>query len=231
MSCRNVLKQWLTESNPDLLRLLRLLRYESKGWYLRVRAKMLPRHRATVKALRDRRNLFVNLASGVRRLSGWVNVDASLEADLPFSDESVELLFCEHFLDHLEYPAGARSFLSECLRVLKAGGRARFVLHDALELCRAYAMRDVTYFERGGEMAPTLAEAVNKLFRYNGFHQFLYDFETLERMLCQVGFIEIVRSDYGVGCDPRLVQDSPDASRPVLSMYVECIRPSSVFVR
>lgn len=226
------LKRWLQEDHPDLLMALRLLRYELAAWWVTGCGRLSPQRRRSLAALRRQRGLKLNIASGPVKLDGWINVDSAPSADvrmdlrrpLPLSDDSVSLIFCEHFADHLQFPLVARRFLRECRRVLEPGGRARFVLHDAEGLVRAYLDRDVEYFRVAEELTPTLMEAVNKLFRFNGFHQFLYDFETFERLLREAGFSRVIRCRFRESEVPELARDFDHPSRPVMSMYVEAVK-------
>lgn len=131
------------------------------------------------------------------------------------------MIFCEHFCDHLNFPDEISRFLKECHRVLEHGGRARFVLHDASGLFRAYLQQDAKYFEIAQQVRPTMMEAINFLFRFNDFHQFLYDFETFARLLRFAGFGSVTQVKYRTSNCPALVLDSVHPSREIMSMYIE----------
>lgn len=226
------LKRWFREEYPDGLHILWLIRYELEALWVRLSARFSPRHRQQVRALRQARSLKINIASGPLKSPGWTNVDASPNADvrldlrqkLPLTSGSAAMIFSEHFLDHLEYPHTARRFLAECLRILEPGGRVRFVLHDAERMCRAYVDRDVDYFRRSQEMQDTLVGTINLMFRFNGFHKFIYDFETLEKLLLEVGFSRVLRCEWKKSEVPGLAQDFDQEAREVLSMYVEAVK-------
>ncbi len=225
-------KQWMRENHSDIVRILQLVRYEADAWIAHFWGKISFRQRATLRRLRHTPDLMVNIASGSEKATGWVTIDVSSHADirvdlrrpLPLTDDSVALLFCEHFCDHLSFPFAITKFLAECRRILRPGGRARFVLHDAEDLLRAYLDKDAGYFDLALETKPTMIEAVNKLFRYNGFHQFLYDYETFEKLLREVGFSKIIRCKFRRSEIPQLVLDVDHPSREVMSMYVEAIK-------
>ncbi len=62
---------------------------------------------------KDASDLLVNLGAGNKGKPGWVNVDSypftgincvyDCRKHLPFPDESVKGIFCEHFFEHIDY--------------------------------------------------------------------------------------------------------------------------------
>ncbi|MDB2643649.1 class I SAM-dependent methyltransferase [Luminiphilus sp.] len=72
--------------------------------------------------------VFVNIGAGITRIDGAVNIDISPKADvsltlgvdpLPFDDESVDLIYSDHTIEHVE---NYLSLMGEISRVLKKGG-------------------------------------------------------------------------------------------------------------
>ena len=61
-------------------------------------------------------------------------------------------------------------------------------------------------------------EAVNSYFRQRYEHQFLYDWETMAKMLKRAGFGEVQRSAYGASAHPLAIDG---ASYEWESLYVE----------
>lgn len=91
---------------------------------------------------------YVNLASGPIFIdsSAWENFDfaaapgvqqADLLGQLPLADNSVQLVYSSHFLEHIPKPV-VEVFLRECLRVLQPGGVIRLVLPDLENMARTY---------------------------------------------------------------------------------------------
>ena len=80
------------------------------------------------------KSLKLNLACGMRKKEGtdWVNIDNNEQCrpdrrhdilyGLPYGDETVDEINCEHFIEHLDGVQFIR-FFNECHRVLKEGGR------------------------------------------------------------------------------------------------------------
>jgi len=82
--------------------------------------------------------VWLNLGSGSTRYEGWLNVDVRSEVnpdhvadvvDLPFRDESVDLIYASHILEHMK---DCRP-LEEWHRVLKIGGRLIVAVPDILQ--------------------------------------------------------------------------------------------------
>lgn len=150
----------------------------------------------------------LHLGCGKVYLDGWVNVDldsdmADIKLDiteaLPFDDNSCELIFTEHMLEHLSVEQGV-AFLKECLRVLKNGGVLRVAMPSLDRLIqRSY---DGTWREADWLSWPefrhvsTRAQMLNMAFRDWG-HQWLYDQEELYRRLKESGFEKIKDCDWG----------------------------------
>ena len=92
---------------------------------------------------------YLNLACGDYFISSetWINLDwapkskkvkqANLLESLPFDDNTFDFVYCSHFLEHISRK-DLVNFLSECNRVLKSNGRARFVLPDFENIAREY---------------------------------------------------------------------------------------------
>lgn len=91
---------------------------------------------------------YINLACGPVFIDSlvWTNFDfvaasgvqqADLLGRLPLTDNSAQLVYSSHFLEHIPKPE-VESFLRECLRVLEPGGVIRLVLPDLENMARTY---------------------------------------------------------------------------------------------
>ena len=226
------MKQYLKTNHSDIVRILRLTGYELGTLAAHWRGQFSLRQWKLLRSLRQSRGLKFNIASGRTSKSGWVNVDISPTVDIrmdlrrriPLSAGSAAMIFCEHFCDHLNFPNEISRFLSECHRLLEPGGRARFVLHDAEGLLRAAIQRDAHYFEVAEQVWPTIMEAVNFLFRFNDAHQFLYDYQTFERLLLATGFAQVTRGKYRQSDCQELLLDFVHPSREGMSMYIDVVK-------
>jgi predicted SAM-dependent methyltransferase len=90
---------------------------------------------------------FLNLGCGTRFHPEWTNLDIQpssasvrrwdLQKELPFPDESFDLVYHSHVLEHFSKADGL-SFLQRCLRVLRRGGIIRVAVPDLERIARLY---------------------------------------------------------------------------------------------
>jgi predicted SAM-dependent methyltransferase len=89
----------------------------------------------------------LNLGCGSRYLTDWTNVDFvktgegvvefDLNTGVPFSDESFDLVYHSHVLEHFPKKQ-AENFVKECFRVLKPKGIIRVSVPDLEQIARIY---------------------------------------------------------------------------------------------
>lgn len=197
--------------------------------------KIAERHDATVRRLKSappEPPLKLNLGCGPNVKVGWINIDLSTRApytiDLrrpwPFPDDSTEIVYSEHFFEHLEYPDEVRFFLGEAYRVLKPGGRLNTGIPGAEGVLMAYAdksQRERTFQQFRGKVHPawcdTPMHSVNYFFRQGTEHKYAYDLETLVRVLEQSGFEKVARREFEAGLDSE--------KRRTHTLYVDGFKP------
>jgi len=105
----------------------------------------------------------VNLGCGLSGKIGWVNVDIikfpnvnciyDCRKSLPFPENSVKSIFCEHFIEHLDYKEEV-PFLTECYRVLRVGGVIRIIVPDAEKYLRVYCEKGWGYLSKIHRLDP-----------------------------------------------------------------------------
>jgi predicted SAM-dependent methyltransferase len=143
----------------------------------------------------------LQLGSGGKRLTGWVNSDIDPRAEmiaivgwpLPFARASLQRIYMEHVLEHVPYETAVR-FLVEARRVLEPGGVIRIAVPDLEELCRGYQQDDWRQrfdWVKWPQFAfiQTRAQMLNMSFRWWG-HSHLYDREEMIRAIREAGFLE-----------------------------------------
>lgn len=106
-------------NNIDFSLLVRLAKHRRLAWLL---------HGMCV--LSDRR--YERLLGSDPDIVCW-----DLRKGIPFPDNTFDVVYHSHFLEHLAQDA-ARGFLRECHRVLKASGVMRVILPDFSQFCRDY---------------------------------------------------------------------------------------------
>ena len=160
----------------------------------------------------DNSKIKLHIGCGTQYKDGWINIDNNsdnniskldmnldLRNPLPFKDNSVDYIYNEHFLEHLSVQEGLRA-LMDFRRVLKPGGVLRIAMPDLAEIMSDYSnenwKRDkIDFFQKFGlTFVQTRAEWMNINFRAWG-HQWLYDWEELERRLREAGFISIAKCE------------------------------------
>jgi predicted SAM-dependent methyltransferase len=183
------------------------------------------------KQYAERVSLKLNIGCGFNQKEGWVNIDllpnAALSFDLrepiPLPSCSSSFIYSEHFLEHLDYPEDAKSFLAECYRLLEPGGRFSVGVPDTGLALREYAgLGDGRYFELAKSIwhpswCRTRLEHINYHFRQDGEHRFAYDFETLQHVLAEIGFSQISQRSF----DPTLDSEH----RRLGTLYANAAKP------
>jgi predicted SAM-dependent methyltransferase len=182
---------------------------------LKAELKLQRQHRRSVRrACRyPSTGLRLNLGCGANLKQGWINIDTSAKADLqldlreplPFANDSAEIIYSEHFFEHLEYPTQAIRFLTECWRVLQPSGCFFVCVPETEWPLRAYANGDSDYFDYVRQRHPywcnTRMHNINYHFRQGREHKYAYDFETLDKILEQAGFTCITRRPFNPDLD------------------------------
>ncbi len=165
----------------------------------------------------------LHIGCGQNYFEGWINIDNNsdnniakldlnfdLRNPLPFNDNSVDFIYNEHFLEHLNVEEGLRA-LQDFLRVLKPGGVMRIAMPDLQKIIQVYL--DDNWKERCGKsltkyglgFVQTKAELLNINFRAWG-HKWLYDWEELERRLKEAGARHIQQCVIYKSAHPELCQ-------------------------
>ena len=224
---------------PVNRRVVDIMRHELRAWSTRARNAVSPSYHRTVRALRSGRDLSVNVGSGGRGLTGWVNIeliemrDTTMRLDvrrpLPLTDGSVARILAEHVVEHLDYRADIPVVFADWLRVLKPGGVVRIIVPDGRRFLEAYISRDNARWRDLGwdlEALPadidTPMHVVNHVFHQGGEHLFAYDLDTLSLALRRAGFGIVEEMSFQRSRDPALAIDQ--ANHAPYSLYVEAVK-------
>lgn len=166
-------------------------------------------------------------------VEGTYMLNHDLVKGIPAADNSLEVVYHSHLLEHLTYSEGIE-FCNACFRVLQPGGLLRILVPDLELWARNYITGNQFFFDeyrRVGlsddkSMYPTNGSVFMGMLHNHG-HKMGYDFETVSCMLERSGFHKIRRT---------MVQDSdlPDIAtvepyfpvKALESLCVECYKPS-----
>lgn len=146
----------------------------------------------------------LHIGCGPNILPQWCNVDVAIIKEgvhyvnalrpLPFDNSSFQLVFSEHFIEHLNFEEGNR-FFSETSRILMPGGILRTAtpnLDFLVSLFQNENARNNKYidfiydhWDKGKPKGP--AGCLNRAF-YGWGHRFLYNAHFLKEILMNHGF-------------------------------------------
>lgn len=145
---------------------------------------------------RGHEELKIHLGCGEKFLPGWTHVDArpgphvdyvADVLDLPFDDDSAEMIYWCHGIEHIPF-ALVQPALAEWRRVLQPGGILRLSTPDFNLLSAMYSqtkveLRLIRYAIMGGQDYE------------ENFHYSLWDFASLSAELQRAGYVNVRRYD------------------------------------
>ncbi|MDA7801208.1 methyltransferase domain-containing protein [Candidatus Pelagibacter sp.] len=152
---------------------------------------------------------------------------ADATKSLPLKDSSVECIYTSHMFEHLSQ-IGARSFLKEAKRALKSGGVLRIAIPDLKIAIEKYlkSRNADSFMQEIFVQAPPISSLKQKIMLFvSGYrhHQWMYDGESLSKLLRETGFkeIEICEGGYTKILDPDELNLNEQEDS---SVYVESVK-------
>jgi predicted SAM-dependent methyltransferase len=149
----------------------------------------------------------------------------------PLDDLSVDYVYCSEVIEHFpKYQA--RRIVKEKYRILKHGGVFRLTTPDIRAICNSYLSGwiDVDFFNSfffwvNQTERPKFLERFGARIYSTNPHLYLYDYESLKRLLEEEGFcgVSMLEALKGRTPDLRFLEANSDPHRK-LSMYVECVK-------
>lgn len=140
----------------------------------------------------------LHLACGNHVLDGWANIDLQsnrkvigwdLTHGLPVRSGTIDLIFCEHFIEHITLEQ-AKALLVEIYRSLRPDGILRLSTPDLKKILDEYILGRTSEWANVGWSPATPCQMLNDGLRLWG-HQFVYDDDELTSLLNEAGFREI----------------------------------------
>jgi predicted SAM-dependent methyltransferase len=166
----------------------------------------------------------LQLGTGDNHLDGWLNTDIhdftgrgevvylDLRRRFPLPDDSFDLVYSEHVIEHVDYADGVHC-LRESHRILRPRGRIRIATPSLERLLRLYdadlsdVQRRYLHWARESFVADADVDlpgfVVNNFVRAWG-HRFVYDAQTLRHALEVAGFADVEEHAVGESGDERL---------------------------
>ena len=179
-------------------------------------ATMLIRSRSTpkrVKALIESGNsIRLDIGAGELTRPGWVTLDISEKSDLfwdlrkgiPFPNNSIDLVYSSHLLEHMPYEAG-QALLDEAQRVLKPGGEISICVPNARIYIDAYvgarSLPDNHEFWEPALVSRDGLDLVNYIAYMGGAHACLFDQQSLLTRLTRAGFVDVSARSFDAEID------------------------------
>lgn len=176
---------------------------------------------------------YLNIGCGPNPNQSFVNLDYNWTPEidicwdlnngtLPFKDNSFIGIFSEHCFEHISLEKFKMNML-DVYRILKPNGTLRLIMPDGELYLDIYQKRKQGSNQKmpyeHGYISPM--HRINGIFRSHG-HLFIYDFETLNIILKEIGFKNVVKEAYLSGRDKNLLIDTE--SRAIESLYVEAVK-------
>lgn len=126
-------------------------------------------------------------------------IDLDVKKGLPFSTNSVDVIFSSHTLEHFTYEEGI-ALLFEIYRVLKAGAPLCLVVPDMDLYIASYVARNLDFLANPRTIGGTPRRNLTDNFLMNFYsdpkfnntcHKYAYNFENLSSALLDVGFAAV----------------------------------------
>lgn len=160
-----------------------------------------------------------------------VLLNYDLTNGIPASDNSLEVVYHSHMLEHLTNNEGIE-FLRECNRVLQPGAIMRLLVPDLESFSKKYVEGDDFFFDayrkealdNDSNLYPTRGAIFMGMLHNHG-HKMGYDFETLQYVLKQTGFTNVKKTMFQESQLTDIQEIEPYAPlRAAESLCVECIK-------
>ena len=170
----------------------------------------------------------LEIGPGPEAKEGFITVDLNFQADfpydlrlgLPFPDESLDLIYSEHVLEHLRYP-DLMALLRDCYRTLKPNAVFSLAVPNARIYLEAYSQPErldpqiYCTYETGLSFKARI-NYVNYISYMDGEHRHMFDAESIVALLSEVGLRSVRLRSF----DPALDQQS----RRHESLYAEGVK-------
>ncbi len=152
-----------------------------------------------------------------------------LTRGIPAEDNSLDLVYHSHMLEHLSYAEGIE-FMRECYRVMKPGAKMRILVPDLELWIKAYTENNLFFFEEYRKtLDPHIHTTKASIFMgmlHNHGHKCGYDYESLKWLSEYIGFNKIKKTLYANSEIENIIELEPMLPLKIMeSLCLECIKP------
>ena len=183
-----------------------------KNFFKKIKCKIIVSKRRLVnkiktyflikKLLNKNNKIKLELGATAKRdvMRDWITVDLNMGSDLclnlskslPFPDNSVDMIYSSHLLEHFSYPEPLTNLLNECRRILKPEG----IFSACVPNARIYAEIYLNQKKDSNIFLQHLSEIdfnshidyLNHMAYMKGEHKYMFDEENLPVILKKSGF-------------------------------------------
>lgn len=162
--------------------------------------------------------------------SGTIMLNYDLRDGIPARDNSLDLVYHSHMLEHLDYIEGIE-FIKDCYRALKPGGRMRALVPDLELWINAYSSNNRFFFEEYRKVLDQEKYVTNaSIFMgmlHNHGHKCGYDFETIKWVSEHAGFENVTKTLYADSSIDNIQDIEPQIPIRIMeTLCIECIKPT-----
>jgi predicted SAM-dependent methyltransferase len=162
---------------------------------------------------------------------GTFMLNFDLRHGIPAQDDSLDLVYHSHMLEHLSYLDGI-TFLKECYRTLAPGARMRVLVPDLEIWINAYTNKNRFFFEEYRKVLdPEIYVTNASIFMgmlHNHEHKWGYDFDSLKWLVEHVGFVDVKRTLYADSTlEDILIMEPQMPLRIMETLCIECHKPQA----
>ncbi len=163
---------------------------------------------------------------------GTYMLNFDLRHGIPAHNDSLDLIYHSHMLEHLSYLEGI-SFLKECYRTLAPGARMRVLVPDLEIWINAYTNNNQFFFDEYRKVLdPEIYVTKASIFMgmlHNHDHKCGYDFDSLKWVVEHVGFINVKRTLYADSDLEEILTLEPQLPLRIMeTLCIECFKPEEV---
>jgi predicted SAM-dependent methyltransferase len=167
--------------------------------------------------LNENKNIKLEFGATTKRdtTKDWFTVDINMGSDLfidlsktlPLPDNSIDMIYSSHLLEHFSYPNPMMNLLKECYRILKPNGVFDVCVPNAKIYAKAYLNKeknpDISLKHIIDTDFNSKIDYLNHAAYMRGEHKYMFDEENLPIILKKAGFKNIRLREFDLNLDRK----------------------------